>query len=116
MYYVYRITSLHKGDDERKTYIGSTSDIISRTRSHRNSPRYKGVLDFNLEILSEHRRIGDCLIEEFKQIDIALGGTKEDGHREHFEGSCLNRSITASTPLGEGLYLCYNSKRQFYVK
>ena len=116
MHYVYKITSKHKGYKGFKFYIGSTTDILGRTKAHRSSKRYEDAEWVSLEAISEHRTLGGCLRAEFEAIDTELGDTREDGNREHFEGQCLNRSTTACAPLGEGLSLAYNSRRLFFIK
>jgi predicted GIY-YIG superfamily endonuclease len=116
MYYVYKVLSKNKEDDEIKTYVGITGSVVDRAKSHRASSRYKDAEWISVEVIFETDNISEALKRECSEIDIALGGTKPDGNRENFEGSCLNRSTVASYPLGDGMHLCYSVSRLFYVK
>lgn len=114
MYYVYKITAVVEGGE--KEYIGATSDLVTRMRAHKTSARFKGSERFSYEVLLVTEKIHECLEREWKEIDKALGGVGEDGHREHFEGKCLNRSVASSLPLSGHKHLCYTKGKGFYIK
>lgn len=114
MYYVYKITATI--DSQEREYIGATQDIVSRMRSHKSSKRFKGCERFNYEVLFTTEKMHECLEREWKEIDKSLGGVGADGHRENFEGSCLNRSVNASLPLSNYKHLCYTKQKGYFIK
>lgn len=114
MYFVYKIFATFKSGE--KNYVGSTSDITGRIESHKESKRFSTALDFKYEVLLTTYRIGECLEREWLEIDIALGGKKPDGNREHFNGSCLNRTTTASMPISSTHHLCYTRYKGYFIK
>jgi len=116
MIYVYKIMSKHKGVRKKKIYIGATTDMEQRIKAHRASERYRGVSSFEVDVLHTTPKLPDALMLEWKEIDAALGGVKEDGNREHFEGQCLNRSPVATLPLSKTQSLCYTQSRLFYIR